>query len=149
MVKVGDLAPAFTLPDQDGNMQSLSKYLGAYALIYFYPKDDTPGCTKEACAIRDAWSDFKSVGISVIGISADPIDSHKVFRTKYKIPFTLLSDRDKTIIAEYGAKGIGTKRISYLLSPDGVVLKAYPKVDPATHASEILADHKRLAGKAK
>lgn len=147
MVKVGDLAPAFTLPDQDGKMQSLSKFLGAYVLVYFYPKDDTPGCTKEACTIRDIWDDFKHAGISVVGISADPVDSHKAFKTKYKLPFTLLSDRDKSIIAEYGAKGIGTKRISYLLSPDGVVLKAYPKVDPAGHAAEILADHKKLSVK--
>lgn len=149
MVKVGDLAPAFTLPDQDGAMHSLSKYLGTYTLIYFYPKDDTPGCTKEACSIRDAWNEFTRAGISVIGISADPIDSHKTFKQKYKLPYTLLSDRDKSIIAEYGAKGIGTKRISYLVSPDGVVIKAYPKVDPATHAAEILIDHKKLAVKAK
>lgn len=149
MVKVGDLAPAFTLPDQDGTMHSLSKYLGTYTLIYFYPKDDTPGCIKEACSIRDAWKDFSHAGISVIGISADPIDSHKTFKSKYKLPYTLLSDRDKSIIAEYGAKGIGTKRISYLVSPDGVVMKAYPKVDPATHAAEILTDYKKLAVKAK
>jgi peroxiredoxin Q/BCP len=145
MLKVGDLAPAFSLLDQDGECKSLSDYIGSITLIYFYPKDDTPGCTKEACSIRDAWADYKKAGVQVVGISSDAPESHKVFQEKYKLPFTLLSDRDRSTIAEYGAKGIGTKRISYLIGPDGCVLKAYPKVDPALHADEILADVKKFS----
>lgn len=144
MVKVGELAPAFSLPDENNKIHSLSDYIGKYVLVYFYPKDDTPGCTKEACAIRDAWKDFEKAKIVVLGVSADTPESHKLFKQKYSLPFPLLSDRDKSMISEFGAKGIGTKRVSYLIGPDGVVLKSYPKVDPALHATEILKDHSKL-----
>lgn len=143
MLKVGDLAPAFTLPDENGTMHSLSDYRGTTVLVYFYPKDDTPGCTKEACLIRDTWADFTKGGITVLGVSSDTPESHKLFKEKYQLPFTLLSDRDKNMIAEYGAKGIGTKRISYLIDAHGCIQKAYPKVDPAFHAHEIVKDAKK------
>ena len=140
-------ATDFSLPDQNGNLHSLSDYLGKWVVVYFYPKDDTPGCTKEACAIRDDYSDFKKLGVKVLGISKDSPESHKKFEKKYDLPFILLSDIDKKIIKKYGAtkkffNNIVTKRVSYLIGKDGKILKVYPKVDPTTHALEILEDVK-------
>ena len=134
-------APDFTLPDQDGISRSLSDFKGGYVLVYFYPKDDTPGCTKEACMIGDVFDDFQKAGITVLGISSDSPASHTKFRLKYHLPFTLLSDKEKKVIALYGAKNDvgGTKRISYLIK-NGVIVQSYPKVTPATHALEILKD---------
>jgi thioredoxin-dependent peroxiredoxin len=141
MLEVKTLAPDFKLLDQDGLAHSLSYHKGGYVLVYFYPKDDTPGCTAEACAIRDAYKDFESNGVKVFGISADSVESHKKFVKKYELPFTLLSDPTKEVIAAYGAKGLPfTKRISYLIGPDGMIAKVYPKVDPAHHGVEILKD---------
>lgn len=143
MLPEGGKAPNFTLQNHTGDMMSLSDLLGSPVLIYFYPKDDTPGCTKEACTITELYDDFQKTGITVLGISKDSPESHQKFRERYHLPFTLLSDPDQTVIEQYGAKGLlGTKRVSYLISSDGVVLKAYPNVDPATHAYEILKDHK-------
>lgn len=134
-------APDFTLRDQDGKEQTLSRLQGQYVLVYFYPKDDTPGCTKEACAIRDSYNDYALNYIKVLGISADSPESHKAFATKYELPFTLLSDPEKRVIDAYGAKTfVGIKRISYLISPSGDIAKVYPSVDPTTHAMQILAD---------
>ncbi len=138
MIKIKEIAPNFTLPDQDGKNHSLSEYRGRYVLLYFYPKDDTPGCTKEACAIRDLYKDFESNNVKVLGVSADSSESHKKFAEKYSLPFTLLSDQKKEVITTYDA--ISTKRISYLIGPDGLVVKTYPKVDPTTHGAEILKD---------
>lgn len=145
MLKAGKKAPDFTLFDQDGKEHSLSDYKGSYVLIYFYPKDDTPGCTKEACAIRDDYGAFENLGVKVLGISKDSVESHKKFAKKYDLPFTLLADIGKKIIKKYGAtkkffNNIVTKRISYLIGKDGKILKVYPKVDPTTHANEILED---------
>ena len=141
MLAIKSPAPDFTLPDQNGLNHSLFQYKGRYVLLYFYPKDDTPGCTKEACVIRDMYQDFESNGVKVFGISADSVESHKKFTEKYQLPFTLLSDPDKKAITAYEADGaVFNKRISYLIGPDGMIVKTYPKVDPAHHGAEILKD---------
>ncbi len=142
MITLNTKAPKFTLLDQDGKETSLSQFLGQKVLLYFYPKDGTPGCTKEACVIAEMYDEFKKAGIAVLGVSADSPESHTKFRAKYHLPFTLLSDPEKLVIAQYGAKSlIGiTKRISYLIDEAGIISKVYPKVDPASHAGEILVD---------
>ncbi len=133
----------FSLLDQFSVEQKLSNYTEGKVLLYFYPKDDTPGCTMEACAITEVYDDFKKAGITVIGVSADSPESHKKFQEKYNLPFTLLSDPDKKVIKEYGAFAFPfNKRISYLIEK-GVIVKVYPKVDPANHAAQILKDIER------
>ena len=145
ILQTGVSAPDFSLLDQDGKATSLSQFRGSYVLLYFYPKDDTPGCTKEACMIRDIYNDFEKQGIVVLGVSKDSPSSHVKFREKYELPFTLLSDPDKKVIKQYGASaGIFTRRISYLIDPKGMIARVYPKVDPASHAGEILKDIKDL-----
>jgi peroxiredoxin Q/BCP len=145
MLKIDSLAPDFKLLDQDGREHRLSQYRGQFVLVYFYPKDDTPGCIKEANALRDSKAEFATDGIKVLGISADSVASHKKFAAKYGLPFTLLSDPEKKIISQYGAlPELDGKRISYLLDKAGRVIKTYPKVDPAFHAEQILADFKTL-----
>lgn len=143
MLKVGDKAPEFCLPDQSGKDQELADYHGQWILLYFYPKDNTPGCTKEACGIRDSWSAFKKLGVAVLGVSADSSQSHTKFSEKYTLPFTLLADTEKTVIAKYGAEGL-FKRVSYLIDPDGNIAKVYEKVKPEEHAEEVIADLKEL-----
>ncbi len=141
MLEINTKAPDFKLLDQEGKEHLLSNYHDSYVLVYFYPKDDTPGCTKEACTIRDMYKDFESNGVKVFGISADSVESHKEFAEKYGLPFTILSDPKKEIIKAYGANGtLWTKRISYLLGPENIILKTYPQVDPAHHGAEILKD---------
>lgn len=140
MIKEGTKIIDFTLIDQDNISHKLSDYSLQKVLLYFYPKDDTPGCTKEACAITEVYDDFKKSGVVVLGVSADSPKSHKKFQEKYNLPFTLLSDPDKKVIKDYEADSlISTKRISYLIE-NGVIVKTYPKVDPANHAMEILKD---------
>ncbi len=142
MLNTGTHAPDFTLLDQDGNAHTLSSYLGQYVLIYFYPKDDTPGCTKEACTIRDIYKDFESTGVKVFGVSKDSVASHKKFALKYDLPFTLLADTKRELIERYGAAkdNGGTQRISYLIDPEGMIVKTYPTVTPTEHGAEILRD---------
>lgn len=153
MLEQGTKAPAFTLPDQDGVKHKLSEQKGNWVLLYFYPKDDTPGCTKEACGIRDNWSAFKKMGVTVFGVSADPVAKHKKFVDKYELPFTLLSDEEKTMLEAYGVWGMkkfmgreymGIHRVSYLIDPKGKIAKVYPKVKAAGHAQEVLTDLKDL-----
>lgn len=153
MLKLGKKAPAFSLPDQDGNVHTLSDYLGKWILLYFYPKDDTPGCTKEACMIRDHWPKFKKLGIQVFGVSVDPVKRHAKFVEKYDLPFTLLADEEKKVVQKYGVWGekkfmgrtyVGTSRVSYLIDPEGTIAKVYEDVKPAEHAEEVLRDLKRL-----
>ncbi|MDP1688666.1 MAG: thioredoxin-dependent thiol peroxidase [bacterium] len=148
-LKINDKAPEFDLPDQDGKMHKLSDYKGKYILLYFYPKDDTPGCTKEACAIRDSYEGFGKMKTVVLGISADSIVRHKKFANKYKLPFTLLSDETKQVMKDYGAYGKkkfmgreynGIFRISFLINPKGYIEKVYEKVKPPEHAGEVLTD---------
>lgn len=145
MLKKGEKAPDFSLPDEMGETHNLSDYEGKWTLLYFYPKDDTPGCTKEACAIRDNAMEYEKMDVEVLGVSKDTSESHEDFISKYKLPFTLLSDTTKKVIKMYGADGgITTKRISYLIDPDGIIAKTYSKVDPETHAEEVLADVEAL-----
>lgn len=140
--------PTFTLPDQDGKEHSLSEYAGKWVLVYFYPKDDTPGCTIEACAIRDSWSEFQKHEIVVLGISADTTTKHRKFADKYELPFTLLSDPNKKVIKAFGVlreksmfgkKYMGISRESFLIDPESKIVKHYEKVKPATHAQEVLS----------
>jgi len=145
------LAYDFTLPDQDGKKHSLSDYRGKWVILYFYPKDDTPGCTKEACSFRDNLSILVSKNMVVIGISADSPQSHRDFINKYKLNFLLLSDESKEVIKKYNAWGkkiaygkevIGVQRKTYLINPKGEIVKNYEKVDPENniHTKEIFAD---------
>lgn len=145
----GTAAPDFTLFDQAGVSHTLSQYRGKSVLIYFYPKDDTTGCTKQACALRDAHPDFAKLDAVVLGISADSAASHKKFAEKYDLPFTLLADEDKKVVNAYGVWGKkkfmgreydGIFRTSFLIGPDGAILKVYEKVKPERHAEEVLAD---------
>jgi thioredoxin-dependent peroxiredoxin len=147
------LAPDFTLPDQDGVEHALSEYRGQWVLLYFYPKDDTPGCTKEACSIRDAFPNFTKLNIKVLGVSADSPESHKKFAEKYQLPFTLLSDAHKKVVAHYGVWGEkhfmgreheGIIRSSFLIDPTGTIEKIYTDVKPENHAEEVLRDLKHL-----
>ncbi len=142
-------APEFSLPDQDGVMRTLSDYKGSWVLIYFYPKDDTPGCTKEACGFRDLASEYKKNNIIILGISKDSVASHKKFAEKYHLTLPLLSDETKDVIKAYGAWGEkkfmgqtfdGVKRISFLINPDQTIQKEYLKVDVFNHSKEIMDD---------
>lgn len=149
MLNVGDKAPAFSLLDQNGKMHKLSDVKGEWCLIYFYPKDDTPGCTKEACTIRDTFPKFKKLGITVFGVSVDSVKKHEKFVAKYELPFTLLADEEKTMVNDYGVWGeksmygrkyMGTLRNSFLIDPKGKIAKIYVGVKPAEHAQEVLGD---------
>ena len=152
-LKQGSKAPHFSLPDQNGLIHKLSDYLGQWILIYFYPKDDTPGCTKQACSIRDNESGFKKLKTKVFGISIQNVKSHKRFEEKYNLPFTILADEDKKVVTKYGVWGkkkfmgreyVGTFRTSFLINPKGEIAKIYEKVKPEAHAEEVLCDLKTL-----
>lgn len=152
-LKVGDKAPSFSLPDQEGRQHKLSDYKGDWVLLYFYPKDDTPGCTTEACVLRDRFEDFGDAGITVLGVSADSVKSHAKFVQKHALPFTLLSDEKKEVVELYGTYGqkkfmgreyMGIHRMSYLIDPDGRIAKVYETVKPAMHADEVYKDVGRL-----
>lgn len=141
MLDTNTEAPNFTLKDQTGQIHSLADYRGKWVLLYFYPKDDTPGCTKEACMLRDHSETYTKNDIVILGVSNDSELSHQKFITKYNLPFTLLSDPEKTVITQYGAHGmLSTKRISYLIDTHGKIAKVYGKVVPEQHAQEVLAD---------
>jgi len=147
---IGDAAPDFTLPDQDGNPVSLSSLRGQRVVIYFYPKDDTPGCTKEACNFRDRWADLESQGIRVLGISKDNAASHGKFIAKYTLPFTLLSDAEPCPVAtayhSYGLKKfmgkeyMGMLRHTFVVDAEGKLELVYEKVKAETMADQILSD---------
>jgi len=146
-------APDFNLPDQKGKIHSLSDYKGGWLVVYFYPKDNTPGCTKEACSFRDNSQEFSKMGVNIIGISKDDVSSHKKFAEKYHLNFPLLSDPEHKVIEAYGAWGkkkfmgrefFGTIRSTFLISPEGEIIKEYKSVNPLTHTSQILGDLKRL-----
>ena len=148
-----NIAPSFTLPDQTGTMHTLSQYKGKWVILYFYPKDDTPGCTKEACNFRDSLKDFTDAGVVILGVSKDSVISHKKFAEKYHLTFPLLSDESKDVIQAYGAWGIkkfmgrefeGVKRTTTLIGPEGDIKKIYENVNPVTHADQILEDIKVL-----
>jgi len=148
-VSVGQLAPDFSLPDHTGKVHALADYAGQWVLLYFYPKDDTPGCTTEACTLRDNLPKFTDSKAVVLGVSADSVKSHAKFVKKYGLPFTLLADEDKTVCKTYGVWGekslfaklfMGISRSSFLIDPTGKVAKIYEHVKPAEHAQQVLAD---------
>jgi peroxiredoxin Q/BCP len=147
-LKEGDLAPAFTAQINGGQTVSLADFQGRPIILYFYPKDDTPGCTKEACAFRDSFADFTGRGAVVLGVSADSVKSHDKFAKKFKLPFPLLADEDKRIVDAYGVWGEktfmgrryqGIHRVTFLIGGDGRIRKVWPKVKPEEHAAEVLA----------
>ena len=141
---VGNSAPDFKAKDQGGVERSLEDYKGKYLLLYFYPKDSTSGCTKEACGFRDVFIDLR-IYTEILGVSGDSEKSHKGFVDKYSLPFPLLADKEKKIIEAYGADGMFfPKRVSFLINPEGIIVKIYEKVNPNGHAEEVLADLEKL-----
>jgi peroxiredoxin Q/BCP len=146
---VGSAAPGFELQDQNGDWHNLEDYQGQWLAVYFYPKDDTPGCTTEACNFRDNIYAFKAIGANVVGISVDDVESHKEFSDKYKLPFTLLADVGGGTAKAYGVLRDFklmkiAKRESFIIGPDGKVAKHYEDVDPDTHTQQVLADLEAL-----
>ena len=148
MLKEGEKAPSFSLPDETGTKVSLADFAGKKVVVYFYPKDDTPGCTKEACSLRDNYDAILEKGAVVIGVSKDDGESHKKFKTKYDLPFYLVSDPDAEMIKAYGAWGKksmygkeyeGIMRYTYVIDEAGTVIKAFEKVNTESHGEEILA----------
>jgi peroxiredoxin Q/BCP len=144
----GDAAPEFTATTQNGTTISLSDLRGKHVVLYFYPRDDTPGCTKEACSFRDGFSEFKKKDAVVLGVSTDSAKAHARFATKYKLPFSLLVDEDKQIVNAYGVWGEkrfmgrkyqGTHRVTFLIGPDGKIKYIWPGVKPVEHVDEVLA----------
>ena len=149
MLEPGTKAPAFTLTDPTGKKVSLEDFAGRDVILYFYPRDDTPGCTKEACGFRDAWDELQELGAVVLGVSADDADSHKRFAAKYRLPFTLLSDPDRSVMTAYGAYGektmygkkvVGVIRSTVWIGPDGRVRRHWARVaNAAEHPAKVLA----------
>lgn len=153
MPSVGAIAPEFKLKDQNGTLHSLSDYRGRWVFLYFYPKDNTPGCTKEACAIRDDYTAFEKLNCVVLGVNTDSEGSHKKFESKFSLPFTLLADIEKTVVKAYGVwapkkfmgrEFLGTLRKSFLIDPSGKIARVYEKVKPELHALEVLEDLKKI-----
>ena len=148
-------APHFNATDADGVMRSLDDYRGKWVVLYFYPKDDTPGCTIEACSLRDARDDIAELGAEVIGVSADDGTSHDKFKAKHNLNFTLLSDPEMTMIRAYGAWGAkqfgreGILRRTFIISPEGQVLKVYGRVTPLGHGDQVVGELKKLQAVAK
>ncbi len=149
MIPLNTPAPQFSLADQTGKIHKLSDYKGKWVLVYFYPKDDTPGCTIEACTIRDNMAGFEKANAVVLGISADSPESHAKFAQKYNLPFTLLADESKEVVKAYdswapkkmfGKEFLGIKRNSFLINPEGILVKVYEGVKPQEHAEEVLQD---------
>ena len=148
MLEVGMKAPAFTLPDKDGNMVSLADFAGKKVVLYFYPRDNTPGCTRQACAFASAYEEFKNINAVVIGVSKDSVTSHQKFAEKHGLPFILLSDPERAAIEAYGVwqekknygkVSMGVVRSTFVIDENGVVEKVMPKVKPDTNAAEIMA----------
>lgn len=147
LLEPGMKAPLFEATDQDGKTVRLKDYLGRKIVLYFYPKDDTPGCTKEACAFRDNFPKFEEIGVEVFGVSIDSEKRHKKFVEKYELPFRLVADEDKKIVQDYGVWGLkkfmgreymGTNRVTYLIGENGAIEHVWPKVKPAEHAEELI-----------
>ena len=147
MLATGTQAPDFTLPDQNGEMHSLSDYRGQKVVLYFYPRDNTPGCTKQACAFGELYPQFREKGAAVLGVSKDTVASHKKFEEKYGLPFTLLSDVEKEVIQAYGVwqekknygkVSMGVVRTTYLIDENGVIVKAFGKVKAADNPAQML-----------
>lgn len=147
-LQVGDVAPLFSAPGTGGRTVALAEFRGKPVVLYFYPKDDTPGCTKEACGFRDQHADFEKAGAVVLGVSPDPVKSHDKFTAKFSLPFTLVSDADHQIAEAYGVWGEkqfmgrtyqGVHRVTFLIGGDGRIQAIWPEVKPERHAAEVLA----------
>jgi peroxiredoxin Q/BCP len=154
MVATGGAAPDFTLPDQDGNEVSLADLKGETVVLYFYPRADTPGCTTQACGVRDRRADYKRAGARVIGVSPDPVNAVQKFAGKFDLDFTLLADADHSVAERYGTwveksmygkKYMGVQRATFIIGPDGKVARAFPKVSPKTHDDTVLKALAELA----
>ncbi|WP_114313719.1 thioredoxin-dependent thiol peroxidase [Thermus caldifontis] len=154
-MELGTLAPDIALPDQEGRIHRLSDYRGRWVVLYFYPKDDTPGCTKEACGFRDRMGDLQELGAVVLGVSADDVESHKRFAEKYGLNFPLLADPERRAILPYGAWGKknlygkeyeGVLRQTFLIDPEGRIAKVWKKVSPEGHAEEVAEALRSLRG---
>lgn len=152
-LSIGDKAPNFTLPDQEGQEHTLSAYKGSPVVLYFYPKDHTSGCTTEACGFRDDYSAYQQAGVTILGVSPDSPKTHTNFIAKHDLPFTLLADTEREVLKLYGAWGLkkmygreyeGVLRTTFLIGADGKIAKIYEKVKPAAHSAEILTDLKEL-----
>lgn len=146
----GEPAPEFRLQDQNGEWHELSQYRGGWVVLYFYPKDDTPGCTKEACNFRDDIFEFRKLGVTVLGVSLDDVASHQEFAEKYSLPFSLLADSDSETAGKYGVvRNLGVakfaKRETFLIDSEGRIAKHYDKVDPDSHSKEIIDELKSRA----
>lgn len=148
MLTKGEIAPSFKLPDQSGNLHTLEQYRGQWVVLYFYPKDNTPGCTIEACSFRDNWEAVKPLAV-VFGVSTDSTASHTRFVEKFQLPFPLLADINRGMVTAYkvwapkkfmGREFLGTHRTTYIIDPEGKIAKVYPDVKPAGHAVAIIAD---------
>ena len=153
MIQEKTKAPDFNLLDEDGNSHTLSEYKGTPLILYFYPKDNTPGCTTEACNFRDDYSAYEKAKVTILGVSPDSVKSHKKFKEKYQLPFTLLSDPDHTVCEAYGVwaekqmmgkKYMGILRTTFVINKDGVVEKVFEGVKPSEHSKEVLAVVKNL-----
>lgn len=147
-LKAGDKAPEFAVTATDGSVVRLKDFRGKSVVLYFYPKDDTPGCTREACGFRDIYQQIRDKGAVVLGVSVDPVKSHKKFTDKYQLPFPLLADEDKSLVTAYGVWGekvfmgrkyLGVYRVTFLIGPDGRIRQVWPKVKPEEHPAEVLA----------
>ncbi len=148
-LQIGQVAPEFELKDQNDQTHSIEKYRGQWVVIYFYPKDDTPGCTKEACAFRDDYKTISAQNTQVLGISVDSTESHAEFAEKYNLPFPLLADKDGHVAKRYQSlTSLGfiklAKRHTFIIDPNGLIKMIYRKVDPNSHSDQILADIKKL-----
>jgi peroxiredoxin Q/BCP len=148
-IKVGEMAPEFCLPDQNNETRCLKDYLGKWVLVYFYPKDDTPGCTKEACSMRDNLNNFNRIDLAVLGISKDSVKSHQKFAQKFNLNFPILADEDTKVNQLYGVwqskkfmgrEFMGIVRSSFLIDPEGKIVKIYNNVKPEGHAQEVMTD---------
>ena len=141
LIAPGATAPEFRAPDQTGAMRTLAEFKGRPLVVFFYPKDGTPGCTKEACAFRDAWQSYQERGIGIVGVSADDVASHARFAAEHKLPFPLLADVDGSVARAFGVdSSFGmVERVTILVDKDGVVQQTWPDVDPGVHAAQILA----------
>lgn len=153
MLKVGDKAPDFELPDKNQKKHSLSDFAGRNLVLYFYPKDNTPGCTKEACNFNNSLDIFKSLKTNVVGISADSIASHESFSNKYKLNFLILSDTDRKTVQDYGVYQpkkfmgkdyLGVVRTTFLIDKKGIIRKVYDKVNPISHSEEVIKDLEKI-----
>jgi len=148
---VNEAAPAFELPDQTGKIHKLADYSGQWVVLYFYPKDDTPGCTTEACEFRDNIFAFKKMNAQIIGVSLDDVDSHKEFAEEYNLPFPLLADTEGKVVEAYdvgGFMGMMAKRQTFIISPEGKIAKHYESVNPDSHSQQVLADLETLGAAA-